>query len=1137
MSLASLTIDLTANLSKFEGDMGKAAGIVTRESQKMEAAQAAFLRSLQRTAERAGKSQAEFLALKAAQLGVSAAAEKYINVIAATTDAQHASVNSQKAGFAELVASINQVSQAASKRRAELIADEKAGKITPDQLKGSLQGLSAKREQAVEQLKLEAQLQASVAATAEAESQAAAKRIAAFQRLRQTVSELGDKQTYRAEQERAAAAQKAADAERASNQAFVAARQREADAIGKTRVQLLAEEAARRGVTAQVAPFIAKLAEAEQNINKFGRTTGITQYELQTLSYTFSDVVASLASGISPMTILLQQGGQVRDVFGSFGNVFRGIASIITPARLAIGGTAATVGVLSYAFYEGSRQSKAFADAMVLTGGFAGQTEGSFNRVARGVAEAGRVTESSAREFAQALVATGEVGPEVFEKAATAAAEYGKATGKTASEVAQDFASMSRGVTQWATEHNRQLHILSAAQLEQIRRLEEQGKAADAQGIVYDALNARLPKLAANLGTIEKTLQIGANAWSRFWNAALDIGREDTIDDRIEKLNRRIAASKANGGVPFSGATAGGNFRTSSQTAEDENERNLLLRQRGLEIAAKAAAADDAAAQTRAVDARAFVDGYEKRAKSVTALNRALAEANSKFEALARVGTPVSAKAQAEIIAQIRQEFVNSETQQTRKAALDASLKVLELNLQEERSALEFQNSYVKAIYEAGTVSLKTFYDQKNAAEAAGVRSELETLSRERSELQKYLSGTTDRSEVQATKGRIAEIDERAAKIRADSARKTILSNVEEAASFRALGNQVTDFQAQILSLQGDEFGAAQKRAQTSVANARILAGQAGSGVDPAAFERATAAANVFTESQRLAGVVSANAAREEELFLLKAEQRGASLAEQEEGVRSIRQAALEQLRTLTEQTVKLAEVSSDPRLKAFAADLVVQYEKAADQVDPLINRLRDSGKSLASDISTDVGEALVDFNKLKDLGPQILRDIQKISDQGAGHGAAAEVAERLLQRVAARSWQDRYRRSAGGTGVGHDHADDGHDGHGDRGRDTRVCCCAGGRRARRGERVQRRRRARFLPVSECVRRLERCRLRHRYGLRLRGHRPVPGRRDEPRAVRRHARGAPQGRGGGAREVQPGRRRSSAWPRPHVQLR
>ena len=42
----------------------------------------------------------------------------------------------------------------------------------------------------------------------------------------------------------------------------------------------------------------------------------ISAYELQTLSYTASDVVASLASGISPLTILLQQGGQVFDAFG-----------------------------------------------------------------------------------------------------------------------------------------------------------------------------------------------------------------------------------------------------------------------------------------------------------------------------------------------------------------------------------------------------------------------------------------------------------------------------------------------------------------------------------------------------------------------------------------------------------------------------------------------------------------------------------------------------------------------------------------------------------------------------------------------------------------------------------------------------
>ncbi len=131
--------------------------------------------------------------------------------------------------------------------------------------------------------------------------------------------------------------------------------------------------------------------------------------------------------------------------------------------RVAIGGTVATVGTLALAFYEGAQQSKAFADSLVLTGNYAGKTEGQFNALAKSIAASGQVSVGAAREFTQALISTGQIGPQVFSAAAQAAAAYGEATGKTADEVAADFAKMAQSPSKFAVEANRSLNFITAS--------------------------------------------------------------------------------------------------------------------------------------------------------------------------------------------------------------------------------------------------------------------------------------------------------------------------------------------------------------------------------------------------------------------------------------------------------------------------------------------------------------------------------------------------------------------------------------------------------------------------------------------------------------------------------------------------
>jgi phage-related minor tail protein len=76
------------------------------------------------------------------------------------------------------------------------------------------------------------------------------------------------------------------------------------------------------------------------------------------------------------MTVLLQQGGQLKDMFGGVGNAAKAlggyVASLVTPFTVA----AAAIGGIGYAAYAGSTEMDEFKKNLILTGNISGITAG-----------------------------------------------------------------------------------------------------------------------------------------------------------------------------------------------------------------------------------------------------------------------------------------------------------------------------------------------------------------------------------------------------------------------------------------------------------------------------------------------------------------------------------------------------------------------------------------------------------------------------------------------------------------------------------------------------------------------------------------------------------------------------------------
>ncbi|HGE4805867.1 TPA: phage tail tape measure protein, partial [Escherichia coli] len=93
-----------------------------------------------------------------------------------------------------------------------------------------------------------------------------------------------------------------------------------------------------------------------------------------------------------------------------------------------------------------------------------------------------------------------------------------------------------------------ELHFLTATQLEQIRVLGEQGRTSDAARIAMSALaeetGKRTSDIDNNLNALGSTLQTLSDWWKQFWDAAMNIGREDSLDAQIASLQEKIQRAK-----------------------------------------------------------------------------------------------------------------------------------------------------------------------------------------------------------------------------------------------------------------------------------------------------------------------------------------------------------------------------------------------------------------------------------------------------------------------------------------------------------------------------------------------------------------------------------------------------------------
>ncbi|MFS4552609.1 phage tail length tape measure family protein [Comamonas resistens] len=600
-------------------------------------------------------------------------------------------------------------------------------------------------------------------------------------------------------------------------------------------------------------------AQADEKHALAAQRAGISvgQYKaaMRSLPAQGTDTFVGLLTGQNLFTVALQQGGQVKDMFGGMVPAAKAVggavAGLVNPFTLA----AAGVALLTAAWLSGRHEQEAYSRAIITTGNAAGTSVGKLTAVAQAV---GEVTGSygKAAEAAASLAATGKVSNDVIAQAALATTAWAQSTGADVASMVQSFAALGEKPTEASRKLNEQYNYLTASVYQQIKALEDQGRkdeaAALAQRTYAAAMKDRADEVKAQLNSLGKAANWVGQQFSGMWHSISNIGRVTPLTEQLaeaqKEYRRLLDAGKTGDVIPHAlgftsyDSTAEARARVMKRMAD-------LQQQIGAETRKGEADAKKAADNAAKIEA---TNSWDQRTKALRNWKEQLADVSKQIrEEGKRLG-----KSDKEIQDQIDRE-TEKLTPKAKKAAgpkhdpVEAAYQSQLQQLQQTRAqaaqGLANAEADVANNQEQATVKLEAWLKvNQNALKLDDAR--VAKLRTEAAEIDRLRKATEEVTDARARKERIekglaavdvamaqaqgrtaeataARIEERFRKLR-DDLGKT--GNLEGLAKVdRLAGVETARAQLESLQQQADRIFSDQSRTEQSLAN-QVTAGLTG---------------------------------------------------------------------------------------------------------------------------------------------------------------------------------------------------------------------------------------------------------------------------------------------------------------------
>ncbi|WP_313332178.1 phage tail length tape measure family protein [Comamonas sp.] len=252
-----------------------------------------------------------------------------------------------------------------------------------------------------------------------------------------------------------------------------------------------------------------------------GMSAAATAAAMRNVPAQFTDIVVSLQAGQAPMTVLLQQGGQLKDMFGGVGNAAKAIGGyiwgLVNPFTLAAAALAGFA-VAALSAEKTLRTEASWQTYASATGRAVGLSVESFKSLRDEMALLPGVSKATASAVINDLATMRDLGTTSLKGIASIAADVAVLMRTdmptAAKELGKAFVDPAKGVG----ELNGQLKVFSATQIAAIEALAEMGDKAGAQALMLDTLK----QASAGLATQGLTpLQQATNNFGNTWDAAM----------------------------------------------------------------------------------------------------------------------------------------------------------------------------------------------------------------------------------------------------------------------------------------------------------------------------------------------------------------------------------------------------------------------------------------------------------------------------------------------------------------------------------------------------------------------------------------------------------------------------------------
>ena len=505
------------------------------------------------------------------------------------------------------------------------------------------------------------------------------------------------------------------------------------DKIKKQRAELSAAKDAGLLTPEYHAELSNKLDLTEKGLNQVSNemrygaiSAGQYKNAMRLLPAQLNDIAVGLAGGMPLFTIFMQQGSQIADSFGGWGNLFeiikqqllgagdaadessdslsdnanslsenaenaKKLTGFLNPMTIGIGALIAVVGTLAYAWYKGSQEQQEYNKTLIMTGNIAGATAGKLADMASRVASDTGNPIGDVAAILNDVVSSGKIAADSIEMVTHAIVSMTDASDIASGTLVSDFEKIAANPVSAVTELNEKYNFLTLDIYRQIQALQEQGKTQDAAALATQEysklLEERSAKLADNLGLFESAWKTLGDAAKGAWDAMLNIGREATLAQRLEEAQKLV--NTAAGGYT---RDVWGNV--TGLRGEAQADVNILTGVINLQDDLNQARAKGQIIQNEGIKAMAFINqqseqalsNAQKRTKEQDKLTQALIKARA-------AGTVISAEDEARMRENINNRYKDPKTPKTPKGKAyteDAATRLLD-QINQQTAAMQSQ--------------------------------------------------------------------------------------------------------------------------------------------------------------------------------------------------------------------------------------------------------------------------------------------------------------------------------------------------------------------------------------------------------------------------------------------------------------